>query len=126
MGPLATVVELNNRKEQLETDLTSSFSSVETSDEDDSQSFQQLQGLLPQSSVLVDFVRCRITPAATPLPKNGNHASYRYLAFVVARGEPVKCLDLGPAERIESLAHDWRVAVAGERVLNRAAEPPTK
>src|SRR5262249_29638813 len=65
---------------------------------------------LPAGTVLVDFVQySHATPSAES--RGAWVVEPRLLAFVVAKGRPVACVRLGPAQPIDQAVASWREAV---------------
>ncbi len=127
---LDSVLGINVQMQTLETRLAGLLDGLENDGPGKDSSPAQLSKLLPVNAVLVDFVKYACHPtdvvsAAKPEPK-----SERMLGFVVARGRPISCVDLGDARKIEQLVADWRQAALDDRgdddgeMLRRAVWDP--
>ena len=99
--------QLNATKEDFERKLTRDFESAE--DERTALAdIQKLQQLLPQGRVFVDFFVCRRRPFDATVPDRADPKGDRRLfAFIVAQSQPVQCVDLGDADRIDDLIKAW-------------------
>lgn len=72
---------------------------------------------LPAGAVLVEYVRYNVFDFTASAQKGqSSWKPPRYLAFVLAAGEPanVKMIDLGDADAVDRLISDFRSTVAGE------------
>jgi CHAT domain-containing protein len=106
--------QLNTTKENLEQRLTREFESVQ--DENTALvDIQKLQQVLPRGSVFVDFVACRLRPYDATVPERASPQGERRLfAFVVDKTQPVQCVDLGDANRIDNLVKAWKTSLTPE------------
>jgi CHAT domain-containing protein len=106
--------QLNTTKENLEQRLTREFESVQ--DENTALAdIQKLQQVLPQGAVFVDFVACRRRPYDATVPERANpQGNRRLFAFVVDKTQPVQCVDLGDANRIDNLVKAWNTSLTPE------------
>jgi len=106
------VQQLNDRKEDLERQLGRKLPSFAALKARDTLTPQELLPLLPGGTVVVDLVRYfRFEQDPRQPGKAGATSEACYLAFVLAKGQPLRRVELGPAQPVEQALDDWRRAL---------------
>jgi CHAT domain-containing protein/tetratricopeptide (TPR) repeat protein len=123
------VAKLSGQKERLEADLSAACADFVKANRQ--VTLEELQSALPPDVALVDFLEYdHVLP---PDPKAGRKQTWerRLLAFVVAPGQAVKMVPLGPAQPVREAIKIWRRtfgmspdgAAAGRLLRQRLWEP---
>ncbi|GEM_PF-832942 len=102
------LVELRDEQELLERDLAKQ---VPVLDRDKNLAKLQpsdLRALLPTQTVLLDFVRYSHD-------EKGRYVGERYLAFVLAKDQPIQRIELGDAKEIDRVITAWRTAIQSRK-----------
>jgi tetratricopeptide (TPR) repeat protein len=103
------VQKLTDRKEDLERQLARKLSAFQELQERDRLSHADLLKTLPARAAFVDFLRYyRIEQSPEVRGRAGEKWTASYLAFVLRPGQPVRRVELGPAELIEEAVTEWR------------------
>jgi CHAT domain-containing protein len=77
---------------------------------------------LAASAVLIDCLRYyRVEQDPEVRGKAGEKGTASYVAFVLRPGQPVRRVELGPAQPIEDAVHDWRQDVKAGKASTAAA-----
>jgi len=77
---------------------------------------------LPEHTVVLDLASyTRFEQDPQIKGEKGEHRTPSYIGFVLARGRPVRAVDLGPADPIDEAVTTWREAIA-RRQASSAAE----
>jgi tetratricopeptide (TPR) repeat protein len=107
----------HSQKEQLEAELSRQIPEMSLEQRLRQADRRAVALALPEGVCLVEFVRFRVSDfKAVPTRAKRSWLPARYLAFVLAGGEPdrVQMIDLGEAEPIDRLIADFRSAITGE------------
>jgi CHAT domain-containing protein/Tfp pilus assembly protein PilF len=118
---LRQVAELTNRKEDLERELAAKSAEFRHAQETMRLTPEQLQHVLKEDAVLIDFLE--FTDAKRAAPKERPKLEQRLVAFVVRSGRPIVRVDLGPVEPLAKAADLWRRALLGGS-LEQAEKAP--
>ncbi len=102
-APLKGIRELNARKEELEHQLARQLGPIKSDMASQMDGPSLLAQSLPRDAVLIDYVRYSRRTADSLVPVADRPERARLLAFVVAHGRAVVCIDLGEADEIDAL-----------------------
>ena len=110
--------ELSQKQERLEAEL--SRQSEEFRRRRERVTPEQVQAVLPNECVLVDFLEFDFSP---PLAQAGKEAKTerRLSAFVVQSGGPIVSLNLGPVDPIRKAIDTWRESFGASAAARKAA-----
>jgi CHAT domain-containing protein/Tfp pilus assembly protein PilF len=107
---------LTDRKEELERQLASQLPAFAELQARNRLTPRDLMSRLPEGTVLVDLVRYFHLERDPKKPGlAGETWTASYLAFVLAKGQPLRRVDLGPAEPIEQALLAWRQEIMAWR-----------
>jgi len=95
------LAQLSDQRDRLERDLARQLPELSRELELAKWASADLLAVLPVDAVLIDFVRYSHW-------EEGKLAGARYLAFVLASGQPIRRIKLGPAAPIDAAIADWR------------------
>ena len=112
---LDRMFELNASKEISEHRLTQPLENVVRGEIREQYTPQQLAECLPVDAVLVDYVRYSNSSLDSTVYAAEKLKSAHMLGFVITRANPIACVDLGEADRIEDLVERWRQDVLEDR-----------
>ena len=87
--------------------------------------YTKLVEALPEHTVVLDlvsFTRFEWDPQIKG--KKGERRTPSYIGFVLAKGRPVRQVDLGPAAPIDEAVRAWRKAIKGRTSEPRRRDPP--
>jgi len=109
---VAMIQELGSEKERLERELAAAVPefarrrALEQSGHDD------LLKVLPEGTAVLDLLRfTRFDWDPLVKGKKGERRTLSYVGFVLARSQPARMVDLGPARPIEDAVYGWRQAI---------------
>ncbi len=130
-GRLKQLQELTRDKERLERQLAEALPEFAHQQKLDQSPHNRLLEALPDRMVLLDLVQfTRFEQDPLVKGKDGERRTPSYVGFVLARGRPVRCVDLGPAQPIDEAVAQWRQAIvarqssaAAETLRRRVWEP---
>ena len=130
---LKQLQELTGDKERLERQLAELLPEFARQQKLDRSPHSRLLEALPDRMIVLDLVQfTRFEQDPQVKGKNGERRTPSYVGFVLARGRPVRCVDLGPAQPIDEAVAQWRQAivarqpgagVAAEALRRRVWEP---
>jgi CHAT domain-containing protein/Tfp pilus assembly protein PilF len=117
------VRELTARKEKLERELAERLSAKANQTVESPKTPADLVAALPADAVFIDLVSYVYFEPDPKVPgKKGGRRNLNYAAFVLRRGEPIRCVELGPVPPITKALTEWRTAIAeGENKITPAA-----
>ena len=108
------LARLNNRKQTLERQLADLLPQLKRPQEMDRLGSQDLVSHLPDGCVFLDFVRYNRFSYDPKKPgKDGETRTPSYTVFILSKGQPVRRVELGPAEPIDEAVNRWRGALTG-------------
>ncbi len=120
--------ELTRRKEKLERDLVQRIPTLARRQALELAPYTELVKRLPNQAVFLDFLRYSRWDA-----KQQRLGKPHYVAFVLRAGQPVRRIELGPAQLIEDAIEQWQrdirrneVGIAAERLNRLLWEPLVK
>jgi tetratricopeptide (TPR) repeat protein/CHAT domain-containing protein len=133
-GRLRQLRELTAEKERLERRLAEALPEFARQQRLDRSPHTRLLEALPDRAVVLDLVQfTRIEQDPQVRGKKGERRTPSYVGFVLARGRPVRRVDLGPAQPIDEAVAGWRKAIvarrddpAAEALRRRVWEPLAK
>ncbi len=113
---LKQVEQLTADKERLERQLAGAIPEFARQKALEQSSYSKLVEALPDRTVVLDLVQfTRFEQDPQVKGKKGERQTQSYIGYVLARGRPVRQIDLGPAPPIDDAADLWRRAiVAGQ------------
>jgi CHAT domain-containing protein/Tfp pilus assembly protein PilF len=116
------VRKLTDRKEDLERRLARQLPAFQGLRERDRLSHADLLKKLPARTAFVDFLRFyRIEQDPEARGRAGRKWTASYLAFVLRPGQPVRRVELGPAQPVEEAVNEWRRDIKAGRDSAAAA-----
>jgi CHAT domain-containing protein/Tfp pilus assembly protein PilF len=115
--------ELTTRKEQLERELAEQVRTAANNTGIVEVNPGDLIAALPADAVFIDLVSyVYFEPDPKTPGKQGAQRNLNYAAFVLRRGEPIRCVELGPVAPISKALTEWRTQIsAGEKKITPAA-----
>jgi tetratricopeptide (TPR) repeat protein/CHAT domain-containing protein len=109
-------------KERLERELAASVPEFAREQALAQSPYTRLMELLPAGTVVLDLVTFNRSEQDLKIPgKKGWRLTPSYVGFVLAKGQPVHQVDLGPAQPIDEAVRAWRTATV-DRQASPAAE----
>jgi tetratricopeptide (TPR) repeat protein/CHAT domain-containing protein len=110
---LRRLQQLGTEKERLERELAEALPDFARSETVEHSAHTRLVEAIPEGTVVLDLVHfTRFEPG---VGKPGDRRTPGYVGFVLARGRPVRMVDLGAARAIDDAVRQWRGAiVAGQ------------
>ncbi|MBY0229765.1 MAG: tetratricopeptide repeat protein, partial [Gemmataceae bacterium] len=112
---------LETEKEQIEADLAKASAEFRRLRAQRRIVPADIAAALPEGVGLIDFIE--YDSVLSFLPRKGKTESERrLLAFVLRRGQPVRCVDLGRADPIEMAVRAWRAAIQEGEAAPAGAE----
>jgi tetratricopeptide (TPR) repeat protein len=103
------VQKLTDRKEDLERQLARRMPAFKELQERDRLSHTDLLKKLPARAAFIDFLRYyRMEQDPKVRGRKGEKRTASYLAFVLRTGQPVRRVELGPAQPVEDAMNEWR------------------
>jgi CHAT domain-containing protein/Tfp pilus assembly protein PilF len=119
---LGRLRQLTVEKERLERQLAEAVPEFARQQKLNQNPHSRLLEALPDRMVVLDLVQfTRFEQDPQVKGKNGERRTPSYVGFVLGRGRPVQCVDLGPAQPIDEAVAQWRQAIVA-RQPNAAAE----
>jgi tetratricopeptide (TPR) repeat protein len=116
------VQKLTEKKEDLERQLARKLPLFEELQERDSRTHTDLLKKLPARTVFVDFLRYyRFEQDPMVRGEAGRKGTASYVAFVLRLGQPVRRVELGPAQPIEDAVNDCRRDIKNGKASTAAA-----
>jgi CHAT domain-containing protein/tetratricopeptide (TPR) repeat protein len=113
---------LTDERDALERDLAQALKAFGRQQQRDRQGPADLVKALPPGAAFVDFFFYTQTePKPSPLRKLLGQSLISYAAYVIAPGQPIRRIELGPAKTIEVALNLWRSAIESRR----PADPST-
>jgi CHAT domain-containing protein/tetratricopeptide (TPR) repeat protein len=133
-GRLLRLQRLTAEKERLERELAEALPEFARQQALTRSSHTRLLEQLPAGTVVLDLVAFKCSKHDPQVKgKQGEHWTPSYAGFVLAKGQPVRLVDLGPAGPIDEAVRTWPGAIvhrqpspAAEVVRRRAWEPLAK
>src|SRR5262249_6623078 len=120
-------------KERLERQLAEALPDFARQQKLDRSPHSRLLEALPDRMVVLDLIQfTRFEQDPQVKGKKGERRTPSYVGFVLGRGRPVQCVDLGPARPIDEAVAQWRKAIvarqpgagaAAETLRRRVWEP---
>jgi CHAT domain-containing protein len=108
----AMIKELGSEKERLERELAEAVPEFARNHALEQSRHQDLLKVLPEGTAVLDFVRfTRFEWDPQVKGKKGEHRTPSYVGFVLAKGQPVRMVELGPAQPIDDAFRRWRQTV---------------
>jgi tetratricopeptide (TPR) repeat protein len=131
---LQRLQQLTAEKERLERELAEAIPEFARTQTLARSPYTKLVEALPERTVVFDLVQfTRFEQDPQIKGKQGERRTPSYVGFVLAKGQPVRQVDLGPAQAIDEAVRTWRQAIegrqpspAGEVVRRRVWEPLAK
>jgi tetratricopeptide (TPR) repeat protein/CHAT domain-containing protein len=115
--------QLGEEKERLERKLAAALPEFARRRALDQSRHDDLLKVLPERTAVVDLVRfARFEQDRQVKGRNGEGQTPSYVGFVLSRGQPVRMVDLGPAEPIEAAARRWYQAIVRTQESPAAAD----
>jgi CHAT domain-containing protein/Tfp pilus assembly protein PilF len=113
---------LSDQKEKLEKQLAEKLPLYQALRERLKRGPADLVPLLPPGTVFCDLARYRQMDYDPQVPgPKGERGGFRYVAFVMAKGQPLRRVELGAAEPIDKALADWRRSLQAGKVGSPAA-----
>jgi CHAT domain-containing protein len=107
---------LTERKERLERELAETLPQLPRQKDLDSSGPDELARRLPAGSAFIDLLRYTHLEQDPKVPgAKGLRTTDRFVAFILAPGQPVRRVELGPAAPIEDATERWRNAIARQQ-----------
>jgi tetratricopeptide (TPR) repeat protein len=120
---LAMIKELGSDKERLERELAAAMPEFARKRAMEQSHHDDLVKVLPQGTAVLDLLRfTRFEQDPQVKGKKGERWTPRYVGFVLSKGQPVRMVDLGPAQPIEDAISRWRQAIVGGQDSPAAAD----
>jgi CHAT domain-containing protein/Tfp pilus assembly protein PilF len=114
---------LSEQKENLEKQLADKLPLYKALSERLTRSPAELLPLLPADAVFLDLARYwHIAPNPTRAAEQGERWTLSYVAFVLARGQPIQRVELGEAEPIDQALARWRRSLQTGSASSPAAD----
>jgi CHAT domain-containing protein len=121
-GRIQRLRRLTAEKERLERDLARAIPEFAREQALARSSYTRLMELLPAATVVLDLVAFNRSEQDPKLRGNkGWRLTPSYVGFVLAKGQPVRQVDLGPVQPIDQAVRAWRAAIV-HRQASPAAE----
>jgi CHAT domain-containing protein/tetratricopeptide (TPR) repeat protein len=119
---LTMIQQLSGEKERYERELAAAIPEFARMRALEQSRYDDLLKILPEGTALLDLVRfTRFEHDLQVKGKRGDRRTLSYGGFVLAKGQPVQMVDLGPAQPIEYAVSQWRQAIIhGEDTLAAA------
>jgi tetratricopeptide (TPR) repeat protein len=109
---LAMIQQLGSEKERYERELAAAIPEFARMRSLEQSRYDDLLEILPQGTALLDLVRfTRFEQDLQVKGKKGELRTLSYVGFMLAKGQPVQMVDLGPAQPIEYAVSRWRQAL---------------
>jgi CHAT domain-containing protein len=122
-GRVELVQELSREKERLERELATAVPEFARKRALEETGPGDLRKVLSEGTVAIDLVRfTRFEWDSQVRGKQGERRTPSYVGFVLRRSQPVRMVDLGPAEPIEGAVSRWRQAIVQRQESPAAAE----
>jgi CHAT domain-containing protein len=119
---LARLQQLTAEKERLERRLAEAIPEFALHRVVERSPHTKLVEALPEHTVVLDLVNyARFEQDPQIKGKKGARRTPSYIGFVLAKGRPVRAVDLGPAAPIDEAVGAWRVAIARRQASPAAA-----
>jgi CHAT domain-containing protein/tetratricopeptide (TPR) repeat protein len=107
---------LTDERDALERDLAQALKAFGRQQQRDRQGPADLVKAIPPGAAFVDFFFYTQTePRPSPLRKLLGQSLFSYAAYVIAPGQPIRRIELGPAKTIEVALNLWRSAVESRK-----------
>jgi tetratricopeptide (TPR) repeat protein/CHAT domain-containing protein len=120
---VAMIQELGSKKERLERELAAAVPEFGRNRVLQQSVHSDLLKAMPEGTAVIDFLRfIRFEQDPQAKGKKGERRTASYVGFLLAKGEPVRMVDLGPAEPIESAISRWRRAIVHGKKSPAGAE----
>jgi tetratricopeptide (TPR) repeat protein/CHAT domain-containing protein len=104
--------QLSAEKERYERDLAEAIPDIARSRALERSSHIKLVQALPERAAVLDLVRyTRFEQDPRVRGKKGEKRTWSFVGFVLAKGRPVRAVDLGPAAPIDEAVKIWRTAI---------------
>ncbi len=111
-GSSQRITQLSAEKERLERQLADALPGWSQVAGLQRSSHHALLDALPERVAVLDFTRYSRREQDRAVTGNaGLRFTTSYVGFVLARGTPVRCVDLGPAAAIDGAVQEWREAI---------------
>ena len=115
----AMIKELGSEKERLERELAAAVPEFARKRALEQSRHGDLLKVLPEGTAVLDLLRfTRFEQDPQVKGKKGERRTPGYVGFVLSKGQPVRMVDLGPAQPIEDAVSQWRQAI-----VQRAGQP---
>jgi CHAT domain-containing protein len=119
----AIIRDLGAGKERLERELAAAVSDFARQRMLGQSRHDDLLKILPEGTAVLDLARfTRVEQDPQVKGERGKRRTPSYAAFVLSNGQPVRMVDLGPAEPIENAVSRWRQAIVGGQDSPAAGE----
>jgi CHAT domain-containing protein/Tfp pilus assembly protein PilF len=119
---LKQLQELTRDKERLERQLAEALPEFAHQQKLDQRPHSRLLETLPDRMVVLDLVQfTRFEQDPQVKGRGGERRTPSYVGFVLARGRPVRRVDLGPAQPIDEAVAQWRKAIVARQPSAAAA-----
>jgi CHAT domain-containing protein/Tfp pilus assembly protein PilF len=110
---LTMIQQLGGEKERYERELAEAIPEFAWMRALEQSRYDDLLKILPEGTALLDLVRfTRFEQDLQVKGKKGERWTLSYAGFVLAKGQPVQMVDLGPAQPIEYAVSQWRQAIS--------------
>jgi tetratricopeptide (TPR) repeat protein/CHAT domain-containing protein len=112
------LAEWNGREERLETELARTIPDIDLEQKLRSADRRAVTANLPEGAILVEFIRFDVFDFEVGAAHQAAPQPARYLAFTLLAGDPddVQLIDLGDAESLDRLAHQFRAGITAAEV----------
>ena len=118
---LKQLQELTRDKERLERQLAEALPEFAREQKLNQSPHSRLLEALPDRTVVLDLVQfTRFEQDPQVKGKDGERRTPSYVGFVLARGRPVRRVDLGPAQPIDEAVAQWRQAIVARQASTTA------
>lgn len=119
---LRRLQQLGADKERLERELAEAIPEFARTQAVERSSHTRLLEAMPESTVVLDLVQfTRFEPRGTSPGRSEGRRTPSYIGFVLARGRPVRMVDLGAAGPIDDAVRQWRGAIVAGQASPAAA-----
>ena len=109
---VAMIQELGSQKERLERELAAALPEFARKRALEQSRYDDLLKVLPEETAILDLLRfTRFEQDPQVKGDKGWRRTPGYVGFVVSKGQPVRMVDLGPAQPIEDAVTRWRQAI---------------
>ena len=106
------IQELGTEKERLERELAAALPEFARKRALEQSRHDDLLKVLPEGTAVLDLVRfTRFEQDPQIKGKKGERRTPSYVGFVLSKGQPVRMVDLGPAQPIDDAVARWRQAI---------------